>query len=721
MPLAWTFPLPRPHTGIPLSNGTQGLLIWGEGCELRITVSRLGFWDRRGGNPFLSKTTFTEVRRLLEAGDEEGLRQVFGQNDAHDAPTRPHQVGGGRLQLRFPETCTLQNAELDLDRGEAVIHLLQAGQPHQLRVRMAVRQELSWLTFSADCPQPEIHLLPSWHWTGEALASVGCAPPRTWADDRELGFVQTLPEDLPLAILASRNPGRIVLATHVGDRAETAARQLLGEDLTAQAAAAEAWWAGYWSEVPRVRLPDPVLQEMLDYGLYLQAACTPPQGLACTLQGALMEETRLPPWSNDYHFNINAQMIYTPALASNRLAHFDPLWELLRSWLPRLRESGAAFFGDPDALMLPHAVDDRCQVVGAFWTGSIDHACTAWMALLCWDCVRYGGDTNLLTTLAWPLLKGAFAGYWAMLEPAEDGSLHLPVSVSPEYKGARMDAWGRDASFQLAAAHAVARALPRAAAWLQQPVDPRWEQLRTALPRACTGLQPSSAESPEFLEEQILLWEGQPLSASHRHHSHLAGLTPFRTLNPRDPEIRPLLQQSLRAWQYRGAGAWSGWSLPWAASLQAYAGQGEAAVFWLHAWKQLYTNEGRGSLHDGHYPGVTTLDSSNAWETPLAEIMQLDGRLGTLTAIFDLLLQEIDGELFLFPALPRAWPEVRVEGLLAPGGFLISATGNAREIRELEILASRSGPLVLHLPDGRCLRRDLTAGERLGLPDAAAM
>ena len=71
-----------------------------------------------------------------------------------------------------------------------------------------------------------------------------------------------------------------------------------------------------------------------------------------------MEDYQLPPWSNDYHFNINVQMIYTPALATNRLANFKPLWRMINGWMPQLKKNGEAFFGRPGALMLPHAVDD---------------------------------------------------------------------------------------------------------------------------------------------------------------------------------------------------------------------------------------------------------------------------------------------------------------------------------------------------------------------------
>ena len=81
-----------------------------------------------------------------------------------------------------------------------------------------------------------------------------------------------------------------------------------------------------------------------------------------------------------------------------------PMWDMILGWLPRLRDNAAHFFGAADALMMPHAVDDRCAAVGAFWTGMIDQACTAWMAQLAWLHYRYSLDERVLREVAWPLL-----------------------------------------------------------------------------------------------------------------------------------------------------------------------------------------------------------------------------------------------------------------------------------------------------------------------------
>ena len=97
-------------------------------------------------------------------------------------------------------------------------------------------------------------------------------------------------------------------------------------------------------------------------------------------------------------------MIYWPALPTGRAEHLRPLWMMLRDWLPELRKNAEVFFGAKDALMLPHAVDDRCQVIGNFWQGMIDQACTAWMAQLAWLHYRHTLEPDLLRKIAWPPL-----------------------------------------------------------------------------------------------------------------------------------------------------------------------------------------------------------------------------------------------------------------------------------------------------------------------------
>jgi hypothetical protein len=280
--------------------------------------------------------------------------------------------------------------------------------------------------------------------------------------------------------------------------------------------------------------------------------------------------------------------------------------------------------------------------------------------------------------------------------------------VSPEYKGSRDDAWGRNASFQLAACHALLRALREAAPLVGQPLDPRWESMRAGLPLVQTGKGSINAEYPEKERERIFLWEGQDLDASHRHHSHLGAIYPFKTISADTHEA--LIRHSLEFWEYRGPGLWSGWCVPWAASIHAYCGNPDAAAQWLRIWKDVFTNSGRASIHDAAYRGFTNKATPPGNEGE-KELMQLDGRFGALTAVFDLLVQERVERLWILPSLPIGWNRVSFDGLLAPGGFLLSAQLETTSPLTFKAKATRRGTLRVRLPDGRMIDRAMEAGE----------
>jgi hypothetical protein len=323
------------------------------------------------------------------------------------------------------------------------------------------------------------------------------------------------------------------------------------------------------------------------------------------------------------------------------------------------------------------------------------------MAQLAWLHYRFSMDEEVLQKVAWPLLNGAFEGYWAMLEEitGEDGKpvLSLPVSVSPEFKGSRMDAWGRDASFQLAALHMVTDNLKKAAIVVGKNPDPRWLKVKELVPPYTTITGPRTLEHPELQRKRIALWEGMDLIESHRHHSYLSGIWPFMTFNPLSDQHQEIILNTLENWILKGPGLWSGWCVPWASIIHSRMNNARGAVEWLHWWKRNFTNEGRGTLHNAAFRGTSLISSPDyqSYESRQQhnEIMQLDAGFGALSAIYELLVQDRLGIIYVLPDIPSGWKQISFKDILTEGGFLISSTVRKGSTTEILIKAQHAGSI----------------------------
>ena len=302
------------------------------------------------------------------------------------------------------------------------------------------------------------------------------------------------------------------------------------------------------------------------------------------------------------------------------------------------------------------------------------------------DYCDYKGDRKYLREVVFEFMRGVMRVHQMMMRRDLDGKLSLPVSVSPEYRGAAMNAWGKNASFQLAGIHRLAENLIHSAKILGEEIDPFWTDVQKMLPQAAIIV---NGDRPE-----IGLWDGLTLEESHRHHSHLAGICPFDTIDPEDPQWVDVVRNSISRWTRLGMGLWSGWGITWASMLNSHFNNGTMAEVCLELWRKVFNNEGAGSRHDPICPGFSTIGFGGA-----REIMQIDGAMGAVTAIQDMLLFSQRGTLKCFYGIPTIWKHAEFSDMPTPGGFLVSGRFAKGKTLELQVKATRKGCCRITVPD----------------------
>jgi alpha-L-fucosidase 2 len=178
---------------------------------------------------------------------------------------------------------------------------------------------------------------------------------------------------------------------------------------------------------------DPELEALLfQYGRYLLISSSRRSGLPANLQG-LWNNSNNPPWSSDYHSNINIQMNYWLAEVANLADCHLPFFDLVMAMREPSRKATQAAFGKVRGWT---ARTSHNIFGGHGWQWNIPSS--AWYALHFYEHYAFSGDTNFLKNVAYPMMKEICEFWEDRLKELPDGTLVVPDGWSPNTDQGRM-------------------------------------------------------------------------------------------------------------------------------------------------------------------------------------------------------------------------------------------------------------------------------------------
>jgi hypothetical protein len=667
-------------------------MIWGSGNPFYFTLDKTDLWEKRHWTPDPERFKWREFRKLIEAGTVTEEEKAFQRPRGDPSLPFPTRLPVGRCELGTVGKVKSATMRLDLWTATGSGELTTEGGALRWQAFVHATQPLIILELEGSGAEANAHFssfsfndskrgakevnttLDAWGYAAPEEGKIELA--NYWSQATPTGGQYAVAwRELPrttgrrfIVISIAFTPASAGAAKKASETVSTVTPQ----EIDGLVASHQRWWAEYYPAA-FLSVPDPALESLYWIEMYKLGSATRPDKPALALHGPWSEDGRMPPWSGDYHWNINMEMTYWPIYAGNRLNYGEAVYSMMDSARPRLRELCREFL-ERDGEFLFHATDIDANPTYDWASGQFEFNGLSWVAHHYWLHWKYSQDKQFLAKRCLPVMKEAVRVYLGELQAGPDGLLHLPWGFSPEYAGRSKNYWGPDCTCDLAFIRFLCESLLEGHRVLaaSDPESTRWEETLRRLAPYPRG------------EDGLMVRADLPYHTSHRHASHLIPLYPLKILRWDNEEDRQLIERSMLNWIYEGHGEWVGFSLAWGACLAANTGRPELARTLLHDYAHRFITENTFHMQGPQHGCDMSVHGTYA--------LTLEAGFGAATAIQEMLLQSHGGLLRVFAAVPPAWPEAVFENLRAEGAFRVSALRRKGKTLWVRVASEVGGP-----------------------------
>ncbi len=449
---------------------------------------------------------------------------------------------------------------------------------------------------------------------------------------------------------------------------------------------------------------DPAVEEMAyQFGRYLTIAGSREGNLPTNLCGLWLIGSASSFWGADFHFNVNVQMNYWPTMETNLAECAMPFNNFVKSLVVpgRLTAERSAAVKTDNFDTTPIGQGNGFLVN----TQNNPFGCTApfgsqeygwniggssWALQNVYDYYLFTGDEEFLRNTVYPMLKEQ-ANFWNQFLWYSDYQKRLVVGPSvsaeqgPTVNGTTYDqsiVWelykmAIDASETLGVDEDLRQVWQQKQSQLNPIIIGEQGQVKewfeeTRIDVANKKAYAQAGNLPETTIPNFGAGGSANQGAIHRHTSQLVGLFPGTLISKDTTEwmqaaIKTLEQRSLNG---------TGWSKAMKINMYARTGIAEDTYSMVRGMCAGNTNGLLDNLLDSHPP------------------FQIDGNYGLTAGMTEMLLQSQSGYTQFLPALPSAWKDGSIKGIVARGNFVIDMVWSKGTGDQFKVTSRNGGKFI---------------------------